>query len=173
MLFNVDDKRLVVTVSDGEGSGSVAVRIWMPREQFQPRICRIDVPAAWLEEWSDRNSRKNLIMEIEGVGPIIALTTWPDLLRDVLWIHFVDNESSKFALIKGNSKANSLNKIVHATWTECWKRRIFPWWERVATKDNPVDKASRGDLSDYYNEGWQIVPAQLPAFGSNALWQGE
>ena len=75
MLFNVSGKRLVVTVSDGEGSGSVAVGIWLPREKFQPRLAHVDIPSAWLERWSDYKSRKNVIMEIEGVRPLIALTT--------------------------------------------------------------------------------------------------
>ena len=30
------------------------------------------------------------IQEVEGIGPVIALTTWPNLLRAAMWLHFID-----------------------------------------------------------------------------------
>jgi len=162
--FDLSSWPLVVTVSDGEGTGSVAVGIWMPREpQFRPMITRADVPEMWLKRWSRGDGCGNRIMEIEAVGPLLAVSTWPSLFRDVLWLHFIDNESAKFSLIKGSSLAMGTNEIVHATWDECRKRRIYPWWERVSSSDNPVDKASRRDLRDLYGQDWQVVEPTLPS----------
>ena len=80
-----------------------------------------------------------------------------------MWIDFVDNEGAKHSLIKGSSKAVHTNQIVFTTWETCRARRLYPWWERVSSADNPVDKASRGDLSDRYGQNWEIVEPVLPA----------
>ena len=114
MPLNVDHLPLHVTISDGEGSGSVGVGWWRPRDTaHRPRITRIDVPEAWRSHW--KSLHKNVdINEVEAVGPMLALATWPDI-RQGLWIHFVDNESAKFSLIRGSSSATSLNRIVHVT----------------------------------------------------------
>ena len=41
------------------------------------------------------------IQEVEGIGPLIALTTWRDVLTDALWLHFIDNNSALSCLTKG------------------------------------------------------------------------
>ena len=43
MPFELQNWPFIVTISDGEGTGSVAVALWMPREpQFQPLLTRVD-----------------------------------------------------------------------------------------------------------------------------------
>ena len=163
MPFSLAEWRLVVTISDGEGTGSVAVGVWMPREkEFTPLLTRADVPPMWLSRWSRQGSRGSIITEVEALGPLLALCTWPHILKDALWIHFVDNEAAKFSLIKGSSLAVDTHDIVHMTWEFCMQRRLYPWWDRVSTKDNPVDQASRRNLKDLYSQGWQIVEPTLP-----------
>ena len=161
--FSLDGWPLIITVSDGEGTGSVAVAVWKPREKdFIPRITRVDVPVGAMQSWTRGGARGTAIMEIEAVGPLLAMSTWSDLFRDSLWLHFIDNEASKYSLIKGSARASESNAIMHATWNECRLRRLYPWWDRVATKDNPVDQASRGDLSDLYGQHWVVDEPVLP-----------
>ena len=163
MPLSHDFRNFVVTVSDGEGSGSVAVGIWLPRvSHFQPQVTRVDVPDEWHHVWGRGGARSNVIQEIEGIGPLLALATWPEILQDSLWVHFLDNESAKFSLIRGSSRATSMNQIVHRTWEICRSRRLYPWWERVCTKDNPIDQASRRNLTDLYKQHWRVVPPTLP-----------
>ena len=95
------------------------------------------------------------------MGPLLALATRPTLLRRCVWIHVIDNESAKDSLIKGSSRAVHTNEIVHVTWEQCRSRCIYPWWERVASTDKPVDKASRGDLTDLYEQRWVVVDPVL------------
>ena len=98
------------------------------------------------------------IQEIEGVGPLIALTTWTALLRESLWLHFIDNNGALSCLIKGGSRATGTDTIVGMTWHRCGKLGVCPWFDRVDTKSNPVDGLSRGNL-----EGeWDIVPLKFP-----------
>ena len=129
-------------------------------------ITRADVPASWLQRWTVGKGAR--IMEIEAVGPLLAIATWPSIFKNALWLHFIDNESAKYSLIRGSSLAEGTNDIVHATWDECRQRNLYPWWERVSSTDNPVDKASRRDLRDIYAQGWQFVKPSLPS-----IWDEE
>ena len=86
-----------VTVSDGEGTGSVAVAWWQPRTRaWRTRIVQAEVPTQWTRHW---NASGHNITQIEACGPLLAFRTWPNL-RNGLWIHFVDNEGAKFSMIK-------------------------------------------------------------------------
>ena len=127
MPFSLQEWRLVVTISDAEGSGSVANGVWLPREEwFTPEITRTDVPRVWQQRWTREGARTTMITEVEAVRPLLALPTWPQLLTNVLWVHFNDNEGAKFALIRGLSRASDTNDIVHATWTECAPGECIP-----------------------------------------------
>ena len=144
---------LAITVSDGEGTGNVAVALWeMSRPDVKPRITATKLPERILSKWSLHAS--NARAPIEGIGPLLAMATWPQLTNK-LWIHSIDNTDAMNALIKGHCVNNDLNEIMHATWKEIRKRRLHLWVEYVNTHDNPVDKASRGCRQDLYDQGWQ------------------
>ena len=143
---------MFVTVSDGEGTGNVAVAKWEISEASSPpRITSTPVPSDLLTKWSLHSS--NPIASIEGVGPLLALATWPEM-KYKLWIHFIDNMDALTALIKGNSVNADLNEVMHGTWEEVQKRRLHLWVEYVNTNDNPVDRTSRGSREDLYGQGW-------------------
>ena len=143
---------LAVTVSDGEGTGNVAVGMWeVSRPEVRPRITAARVPEKTLAKWALHSS--NAIASIEGVGPLLTLATWPQLTNK-LWLHFIDDTDALNALIKGHAVNADLNDIMHATWTEVRLRRLHLWVEYVNTHDNPVDKASRGHVEDLYHQGW-------------------
>ncbi|CAK0803833.1 unnamed protein product [Prorocentrum cordatum] len=156
VLCDISCLPLVVTISDGEGSGNVAVAMWQPAEPAErPRISATRAPENALAKWAQRAS--NTIAPIEGVGPLLALATWPGL-EHRLWIHFIDNTDAMHALIKGNSVSADLNNVMHGTWKIVHRRRLHLWVEYVNTHDNPVDKASRGCTDDLYDQGWVWDP---------------
>ena len=100
-------------VSDGEGTGHVAIAWWQPREpNHQTRIVTADVPEELRKNW---NKEGRDIAEIECVAPLLAFKTWPQL-RDGLWIHFTDNEAAKAAFTRGASPIYNLNEITHEMW---------------------------------------------------------
>jgi len=67
----------------------------------------MDIPAAvrnlWASQRKDESGELYDIQEIEGIGPLLVLTTWPDILRGSLWLHFIDNNGALSCLIKGSS----------------------------------------------------------------------
>ena len=97
-----------------------------------------------------------MIAQIEAVGPLLALSTWPDL-RDKLWIHFIDNTVATDSMIKGDSVNAHMNELMHATWRQVKERNLHLRVEYVCTHDNPIDKASRGNVADLFGERWIFV----------------
>jgi hypothetical protein len=153
-------RRVVVTYSDGEGADAgVGVAIWascLGRAQAG----RLEVPNCVRAAWSSSCSREPFydIQEIEGIGPLIALTTWPDVLRDAMWLHFIDNNGALSSLVRGGSSVLGTDTIVGMTWHSAAKLNACPWFDRVDTKSNPVDGLSRGDLSG----DWDLVELKFP-----------
>ena len=95
--------------------------------------------------------------------PLMALTTWPEL-SDGLWVHFIDNEAARNALIRGSSSVCSMNMITSETWRLVRTRQLHLGMEGVSSEDNPLDGTSRGDLRDLLNFKWRQVLGRLPEF---------
>ena len=53
---------------------------------------------------------------IEAIGPLAILTTWPNILKNALWVHYIDNVASQYSLIKGSSSIAAGDVIVGETW---------------------------------------------------------
>ena len=95
------------------------------------------------------------IIEIEAVAPLLILHNWPELLRDALWIHFIDNNSALGSLVRGNSSVLQQDLVVGQTWVMIASIGVLPWFDRVDTHSNPVDGLSRGDFRGVWN--WQNI----------------
>ena len=98
------------------------------------------------------------IFHIEAIGPLLALTTWPELLTNCLWLHFIDNAAAQATLIRGSSTIYSGDIIAGLTWELIAVRHVYAWFGRVASKSNPVDGLSRGDASG----DWDLVDVKIP-----------
>ena len=72
---------------------------------------------------------------------------WPDLLRGMLWIHFIDNDAALASIVRGSSSVASGDVIISWTWRHVMELKAWLWVERVASKSNPVDGLSRGRLA--------------------------
>ena len=79
------------------------------------------------------------IFQLEAIGPLLALHNWPDALHSCCWIHWIDNAGAQASLISGSSSIYSGDLIACKTWHLISERRIYPWFERVASKSNPVN----------------------------------
>jgi len=107
------------------------------------------------------------IQEVEGIGPLLALSTWGHILTDALWLHFIDNNGSLSCLVKGGSSVFSTDTLVGMTWKKISKINACPWFDRVDTKSNPVDGLSRGNLDGE----WDIVQLQFPGAEVSAAYR--
>ena len=78
-----------------------------------------------------------------GGWPLAIISTWPELVEGRLWLHFIDNTSSQFALVRGASSVHAGDVIVGHTWMAIAEKKAKFWCDRVCSKSNPIDGVSR------------------------------
>ena len=161
--WKLDQLDVTISYSDGEGSDAgVGVAIWSRRLQV-PEAGRMDIPSCIRTLWAGQRRLQSGelydIQEIEGIGPLLVLTTWPEVLRNSLWMHFIDNNGALSCLVKGSSSCMGTDTLVGLTWQKIGALEVLPWFDRVDTKSNPVDGLSRKVMTG----PWQIVPLKFPA----------
>ena len=67
-----------------------------------------------------------------------------DRLKGRRVIYWIDNESARFALIKGTSGVDSMNILSSVFHAADLERPSISWFERVPSQSNPADGPSRG-----------------------------
>ena len=156
---NPQNLPLAISCSDGEGGkAGVGIALLLPSGDVLGGYIR--VPDALRQHWTQRSSLVEArdIFEIEAVGPLLVLWNWGNMLKDHLWVHFIDNEGSLAALAKGSSSVMSGEVIVGFTQELIAKHGIIAWFDRVDTHSNPVDGLSRGD----FHGPWRLVRIRFP-----------
>jgi hypothetical protein len=155
---------VAVSYSDGEGSGGFGAALWHPSLR-QPRAAFLEVPrqirALWaMQKERDLSLEFSDIYEIEAIGPLVVASMWPDLLRGMLWIHFIDNEGALATLVRGSSRVASGNVLMSWTWQLVVELRAWLWCDRVESDSNPVDGLSRGRMQGPWSH---VETASIPA----------
>ena len=89
-LENLDT---AVSYSDGEGSkAGVGIAVWSSRLPNGPVAAFLEVPEHIRKLWdASREGDHNDIFLIEAVGLLAILETFPNIVRNCLWIHYIDN----------------------------------------------------------------------------------
>ena len=134
---------LVYTDASDEG-GVVRVGALVVDPSGRGHALVYDVPASLRDEWGTTT----VINQAElYAGP---LTAWsmPELLRrhDVLWL--IDNTSAESALVKAGSPTESMCRLALTATAALAGLDARPWFEHVASPDNPADVLSRAGLRD-------------------------
>ena len=153
-----------VSYSDGEGcEAGVGVAVWTS-DLVRPVAAYLKVPREIRTYWrsSDADSVRHDIFEVEAIGPLVVLATWPRLMQGRRWIHFIDNSAAQAAYVKGSSSVHSGDLIVGAAWNLIARRKLLPWFDRVDTASNPMDGLSRGRMEGpWLKVEDRLVPAEL------------
>ena len=156
-------RHLVITYSDGEGSDAgVGIAAWCPaRIGPVPLAGFLEVPWEVRSLWARQRERQLLddelhdIIEIEAIGPLLILHNWGWLLKDALWMHFIDNNGALGSLVSGSSSVESQDIIVGVTWECIAKLGTLAWFDRVDSSSNPVDGLSRKNFSGTWR--WRTI----------------
>ena len=151
----------IISYSDGEGaSAGVGVAVWCPWLEH-PVAAYACVPEEIRSMWGRMAAKEDYkdIFLVEAVGPLLVLETFPKLVTDALWIHFIDNSGAESSLVSGSSSINAGDHIVGMTWDRISKRRLWPFFDRVESEANPVDKLSRGKTAGPWR---RVVAAKFP-----------
>ena len=100
-----------------------------------------------------------------AVGPLVLLENFPDMFRGSLWLHFLDNAAALSNLVNGSSSVIQGDILIGATWSQIQRLQVFPWFDRVDSKSNPVDGLSRGRLDG----PWKVESLAFPGSLLRAL----
>ena len=143
------DSPVFLSYSDGEGeTAGVGVALWCPNGHTVGGYMRL--PDEVRESWTRKATAGDHfdIFEVEAVGPALILHNWGHYFTEnALWLHFIDNESALATLVKGSSSVLSGECITAYTHAKIAELGIWPWFDRVSSEDNPVDKLSRGKMA--------------------------
>ena len=127
-----------MSYSDGEGrTAAVGVALWCPWLEHPVAACTL-VPDEVRQMWcslAEKQVYKGIFL-IEAVGPLLAPLAFPKLLRNALWIHFVDNSAAEASLINGSSSIDAGDHIIGLTWEIAAKRQLWPYFDRVESNAN-------------------------------------
>lgn len=155
------DLATIVSYSDGEGgTAGVGVAVWCPWLEH-PVAAFTCVPQEVRDMWGQMAGKDDykVIFLIEAVGPLLVLDAFPNLVNDALWIHFIDNSGAEASLVGGSSSIDAGDHIVGMTWERIAKRRLWPFFDRVESAANPVDKLSRGCSAGPWR---RVINVQFP-----------
>ena len=165
---SLNDMPLIVSYSDGEGGtagvGVAAWASWLEHPVAAFSKVPTDIRSMWASMANTEGYRD--IFLVEAVGPLLLLVAFPRLMRNALWLHFIDNTSAEASLISGSSALEAADHIAGLTWELCGTRRLYPYFDRVESSANPVDGLSRGNFQGQWRH---VVQMEFPSRQLQAL----
>lgn len=127
------------------GKGCLGVVVKRPGRPLLWTAC--DCPPELLKAFADLDRpKKQYIGQLELLAAVVAYTTFPEEMRGEHVIHWIDNESAVYALVKGYSRAADSARIVTLYHSCVSQLGITPWIEYVQSEDNIADLPSRGEF---------------------------
>ena len=107
--------------------------------------------------------KKQIIFEAETLAAVIAFAVWKHKFANERCLFFVDNEGTKFSLLKGSSD-NPVVDLLAGYFAELEVAiHAFTWISRVPSKSNIADPPSRNDVSSKFFERASKVSAEASA----------
>ena len=92
---------------------------------------------------------------------VLALRIWSADLAGKHLISFIDNEGSKFSLVKGYSESPSITFLCGLADATFDDNRIMAWFSRVPSSSNIADAPSRGEPHELLPESCRVGSAGL------------
>ena len=106
---SLSEAPVILSYSDCEGDGAgVGVAVWCPNGTVSGGYLKLpeEVRSVWSRSASAGDHYD--IFEIEAVGPALILYNFGHVsTQDALWLHFVDNDAARAAIVKGSSSVLS------------------------------------------------------------------
>ena len=87
--------------------------------------------------------QKQAVGELETLAVLAAIHLWRDYFVAKHVVFFIDNEASRFCILKGYSKNDAISQMVHALASLEESVGCFTWFARVPSEANIADAPSR------------------------------
>jgi hypothetical protein len=87
--------------------------------------------------------QEQAIGELEAFAVLVAYKLWHGFLTSRHVVTFIDNEGSRFLILKGYAANKVLSCIVHEIALQEEEGCLLPWYSRVPSEANVADFPSR------------------------------
>ena len=124
------------------GVGGVLVDLATNRWEF----FSIELTDVMLEQLGEAH-RAQLIFEAETLAAVLGFILWSGDLGGRLGHLFIDNEGTKFSLLRGVSENECVNKLAQIFAEYEMQSSALVWLSRVASHSNIADGPSRNDCT--------------------------
>ena len=131
---------LVFTDAEGNGGAGVTVIPLADGADPQEFFTIGHVPRRWRRKLM---TRKTQINAFEQAAVLLALGTYPDILRGQRVLFFIDSNAALGTILKGHNRRDDLNLYAGTTWLILADLHIEAHFLRVPSKQNPADAPSR------------------------------
>lgn len=91
--------------------------------------------------------KKQIIFEAETLAAVVAFVLWKQRFANKRCILFVDNEGTKFSLLRGSSDNSTVDMLAGFFAEQEASVHTTTWLARVPSKSNLADHPSRNDVS--------------------------
>ena len=91
--------------------------------------------------------KKQIIFEAETLSAVVAFVLWKQRFANKRCILFVDNEGTKFSLLRGSSDNSTVDLLAGLFAEHETSVHTITWFARVPSKSNFADHPSRNDVS--------------------------
>ena len=108
-------------------------------------------------------AKKQIIFEAETLAAVVGLCLWMPLFESRRLILFVDNEGTKFSLLKAGSDNEVVDKLSQLFASAEHEFKSYLWLSRVASYSNIADEPSRGKCDHLVKSGAKQVSVQAAA----------
>ncbi len=78
--------------------------------------------------------QKQAVGELENLAVLAAIHLWRDYFVAIHVVFFIDNEASRFCILKGYSKNDAISQMVHALASLEESVGCFTWFARVPSE---------------------------------------
>eukprot|EP00435_Cladocopium_sp_Y103_P065100 s379_g27.t1 len=96
---------------------------------------------------------KHPVHELEILPVLISFLVWSDFLRQAQVLHYTDNDSCRFALMKGVGETAVARHLVSSILRREHALQTKSWYGRVPSYSNPSDDPSRGSFKALLDKG--------------------
>lgn len=122
------------------GSATCGAVVFSPG--FKPECFGFTVPKSLVSKWHALGS-EHCVAQAEMLPALVAKVLWKPMLCGRRVIHFIDNQSVKEALTKGNTASLASLEILSATVRQEISNMSITWYSRVPSASNLADDPSR------------------------------
>ena len=102
-----------------------------------------DVPQALLDSWKSLG-KEQVICQVESYAAVIVRHAYVDLMHNRYCLLFIDNDASRWSLIKATSSSGSMLALAQAFYLPEADKPSCTWIERIPSASNIADWPSRG-----------------------------